>query len=336
MVFSLGEIAEHSGLELRGDAQLQVVGVCSLGNGAPDRLSYLSDAVYASDLADTRAGVVIVNREAAQNYAGTVLIADDPKLAYIKAAALFLPPAKPPGIHPAAIVSDSATVDASAHIGAGVVIADNVCIGAGAVLAPGCVIEDNAVVGANTHIGANACIGRNVQLGQHVMIAAAAVLGARGFGLAHDGSAWQPIPQLGSVRVGDYVEIGAGSTIDCGAIEDTVIENGVKIDDQVHIAHNCRIGAHTVIAGCTGIAGSCAIGSNCVIGGGVGIGDHVSIVDNVMITGATQVPKNITEPGVYSSTLRAMPAGEWHKRLAIFRKLDRLQDSLRELRRQLK
>lgn len=336
MVYSLGEIAEHSGLELRGDAQLRVVGVCSLANGAPDRLGYLSDTSYASELSNTKAGAVIITAEAAQDYVGSALIARDPKLAYVSAAALFLPPAPAPGIHANAVVDDSAQIDASASIGACAVIAANVCIGPGVVVAPGCVIEQGANIGGYTRIGANASIGPGVQCGEHDTIAPNVVIGARGFGLAHDGAAWQPIPQLGSVRLGNHVEVGAGSTIDCGAIEDTIIEDGVKIDDQVHIAHNCRIGAHTVIAGCTGIAGSCHIGSNCVIGGGVGIGDHVTIVDQVMITGASQVPKDISKPGVYSSTLRVMPAGEWRKRLAIFRKLDRIQDGLRALQRRPK
>ena len=333
---TLAEIAERYDLELRGDARLRVVGVCSLANGSPDRLSYLSDKAYAGELANTKAGAVIVTAEAAESCPVAALIADDPKLAYIRVAASFMPALPEPGIHPSAIIATTAQIDPTASVGARVVIGENVQIGPCAILSAGCVIDDNARIGEHSSIGANACIGRNVHLGKYVSIGPTAVLGARGFGLAHDGTAWQPIPQLGGVRVDDYVEIGAGSTVDRGAIEDTVIEQGAKIDDQVHIAHNCRIGKNTVIAGCTGIAGSCDIGANCVIGGGVGIGDHVTIVDNVMITGATQVPKSISKAGVYSSTLRAMPAGEWRKRLAIIRKLDSLQNSVRELRRSFK
>ena len=159
------------------------------------------------------------------------------------------------------------------------------------------------------------------------------MIGARGFGLVHNGGGWEAIPQMGGVEIGDDVEIGAGTTIDRGALEDTRIAPGVKIDNQVHIGHNCVIGAHTVIAGCTGIAGSCTIGANCMIGGGVGIGDHVSITDGVIITAASQVPKNIEDSGVYSSTFRAMPAGTWRKRLALFRQLDRIEQRLRRVER---
>lgn len=336
MTYRLGELSERFDLPLRGDAQRQISGVCSLAAGAADRLSYLSDTQYLPALAKTAAGAVICTEQVAESCPTAVLISARPKLAYIRVAELFLPPPPDPGIHPDASVSDRARVDSSASIAARAVVQGGAVIGAGAVLESGCVIGENAVIGAGTRIGANASIAHGVSIGERAEIGPCAVIGARGFGLEHDGKAWQAIPQLGSVRVGDDVEIGAGSTIDRGAIEDTEIGEGVKIDDQVHIAHNCRIGAHTVIAGCTGIAGSCTIGSMCVIGGGVGIGDHVAITDNVMITGATQVPKSISQPGVYSSTLRAMPAGDWRKRLAVFNRLERIQDGLRSLQRRFK
>lgn len=332
IAYRLGEIAERFNLELRGNAQHEVTGVCSLANGSPNRLAYLADATHSAALAHTRAGAVIVHADAAPGCPGAALVSRNPKLDYALVAALFVVPATG-GVHTSASISAAAVVHSSAHVGANAVIGAGAHIGAGAVLAAGCVIGDNAVVGEQCEIGANACIGTGVEIGQRVRIGPAAVLGDRGFGLVHDGTSWQPIPQLGSVKIGDDCEIGAGSTVDRGAIEDTVIEQGVKIDDQVHIAHNCRIGAHTVIAGCTGIAGSCDIGAHCLIGGGVGIGDHVSIADNVIITGATQVPKDITEPGVYSSTFRAMPARQWRKRLAIFRKLDQLDQAVKVLRK---
>lgn len=333
MAYSLGEIAERYGLALRGDAQRQIVGVCSLARGAPDRLAYMSDAAHAAELENTRAGAVIVHPDAAPNCPGAALIANNPKLAYAQVAALFVAPVAV-GIHSTASICDSANVHPNVVVGANVVIETGAQISAGTVLGPGCIIGAHAVIGEQCHIEANACIGAGVRIGQRVNIGPAAVLGARGFGLVHDGAAWQAVPQLGSVSIGDDVEIGAGSTVARGAIEDTIIEQGVKIDDQVHIAHNCRIGAHTVIAGCTGIAGSCDIGANCMIGGGVGIGDHVTIVANVIITGATQVPKSINEAGVYSSTFRAMPARQWRKRLALFRKLDRLDRDIHALQRQ--
>ena len=198
---------------------------------------------------------------------------------------------------------------------------------------PSSVIGARARIGTDTRIEANVSVGDGVVIGARVRIEANAAIGGRGFGLVHNGQGWDPIPQLGGVRIDDDVEVGAGTTIDRGAIDDTVIGPGVKLDDQVHIGHNCVIGAHTVVAGCTGIAGSCTIGAHCMIGGGVGIGDHVTVVDGVIITAASQVPKDITAAGVYSSTLRAMPAGKWRKRLALFRQLDRIERRLRRVER---
>jgi UDP-3-O-[3-hydroxymyristoyl] glucosamine N-acyltransferase len=224
-------------------------------------------------------------------------------------------------------------VHATASIGAHVVI------GHEAVIEEGVVIGANTVIGAGVHIGrdstiaSNCSIGASAQIGERVVIEANAVLGARGFGLVHNGRGWEPVPQMGRVRIGDDVEIGAGTTIDRGALDDTVIGCGVKIDNQVHIGHNCVIGDNTVIAGCTGIAGSCTIGANCMIGGGVGIGDHLRIVDGVIITAASQVPKSIERSGVYSTTFRAMPARVWRKRLALFRQLDRIEQRLRQVER---
>lgn len=332
--YSLGEIARRFGLTLRGDADASVDGVCTLSPGRPGGLAYLSDASHRRLLAGTRAEAVILTADQADDCPCATLVAERPRLAFARIAALFEPPGPGPGTAASATIAPDAEVDPNAAIGERAVVGTGARVGPGCVLEAGCVIGRDAVIGADTRVGANAVIGDRVRLGERVRVEPGAIVGARGFGLEPDGQgAWEPIPQLGSVVVGDDVEIGAGCTIDRGAIEDTVLEQGIKLDSQVHIAHNCRIGAHTVIAGCTGVAGSTSIGRHCLIGGGVGIGDHVTVADRVIITGGTQVPADIVEPGVYSSTLKAMPAGEWRKRLALLRKLDRIEKRLRQLER---
>lgn len=331
--YSLGQIARRFDLTLRGDSDVSIDGVCALTPGTAGRLAYLSDAKYRGRLGETRAAAVILSGEHADECPVAALIAERPKLAYARVAALFSPPAPVAGVSADAFVAPDASVDAEASVGARAVVSSGARIGAGVVLAPGCVVGRDAEVGDESHIGANAVIGDGVRLGQRVRVEAGAIIGARGFGLVQDGEAWIPIPQLGGVEIGDDVEIGANSTVDRGAIEDTVLEEGVKLDDQVHIAHNCRIGAHTVIAGCTGIAGSTSVGKRCLIGGGVGISDHLTLVDEVVVTAGSQVTCDIREAGVYSSTLRAMPAAEWRKRYALLRKLDRIERRLRDLER---
>lgn len=331
--FPLGEIAQRFDLALRGDPEVSVDGVCTLVPGRPGGIAYLSDAVYRRGLADTHATAVILSAEHASDCPAAALIAEHPKLAYARVAALFVPPPPSPGVAESAVVAPDAHVHPAAAIGARVVISAGARVGEGAVLEAGCVIGRDVEVGEDTGIGANAVIGDGVRLGRRVRVEPGAIVGARGFGLAPEDGVWRPIPQLGTVCVGDDVEIGAGCTVDRGTIEDTVLEEGVKLDDQVHIGHNCRIGAHTVIAGCTGVAGSTVIGRHCLIGGGVGISDHITLVDEVMVTAGSHVTDDIREPGVYSSTLRAMPAAEWRKRLALLRRLDRMERRLRRLER---
>lgn len=330
---SLGEIAQRFELTLRGDADVLIEGVCALVPGTAGHLTYLGDAAHRRQLADTGAAAVILAAEHAGDCPVAALIAEQPKLAYARVAALFLPAAPAAGVADGASVAPDARVDAAASVAAGAVVCAGAQVAADAVLEGGCVIGRDAEVGRGSRIGANAVIGDGVRLGRRVRVEPGAILGGRGFGLVQDGRVWEPIPQLGSVSVGDDVEIGAGCTVDRGAIEDTVLEEGVKLDDQVHVGHNCRIGAHTVIAGCTGIGGSTHIGRHCLIGGGVGISDHVTVADEVVITAGTHVPGDIREPGVYSSNLRAMPAAEWRKRLALLRKLDRIEQRLRRLER---
>lgn len=335
MDVTAAEIAQRFGLSLQGDGDRTIARVSTLQPGAADGLAYLADAAHSEALQETQAGVVIVAPQFADECPTTALIAEEPRLAYARVAALFLPPPPPPGIAQGALVSPDASVDPAASIGMGAVVEAGARIGARVWLEAGCVIGRDARVGEDCRIEPNAVVGSSVYLAARVRVGGGAVIGGRGFGLAQDQGQHVPIPQLGGVAIGDDVEVGAGCTIDRGAIDDTRLDAGVKLDDQVHIGHNCHIGAHTIIAGYAAVAGSCDIGSGCMIGGAAGIGDHVSIPAGTMITGGTQVPGDIDQPGVYSSTLWPMPAGEWRRRLALLRKLDRTDKRVRALEQRL-
>jgi len=229
-------------------------------------------------------------------------VTQDPYYIWSKIAAAFLTRSLPKhGLHSSVITGENCIIDVSASVGAHCVIGDAVKLGANVVIAPGCVIGDRCEIGAGTHLLANVTVYHDVHIGERVIIASGTVIGSDGFGNARHGGRWHKIPQLGGVVIGNDVEIGANCAIDRGAIEDTVIGTGVRIDNLVQVAHNVRIGEHTAIAGCVGIAGSAEIGSHCMIGGQVGFAGHVKIADRVMIMGGTEVSKSIREPGVYAS-----------------------------------
>lgn len=328
---SAQELAQRFGLEYVGDGDVTVDGVCSLSPGRRGGLGFAESARQRARVAASQASLVVVPPELADLQAPALLISDTPRLVFARVAAVFERPALAPGIGPGAVVAASARVAASASIGANVVIGERAVIGERVAIGAGSVIDDDVAIGADSVIGTCVAIRADTRLGSRVRIGSGAVLGERGFGLVPGPAGLEPVPQLGGVRIDEDVEIGANSTIDRGAIDDTVVCAGAKIDNQVHVAHNCVIGEHTVIAGCTGIAGSTRIGARCMIGGGVGIGDHVTIADGVIITAASQVPKDIEVEGVYSSTFRAMPARSWRKRLALFRALDRIEARLKRV-----
>jgi UDP-3-O-[3-hydroxymyristoyl] glucosamine N-acyltransferase len=325
IALTLGEIVARLGGEAVGEASAPFTGVATLDSAGPGDISFLANPRYRSKLATTRAGAVIVglgDRDAASI---PRIVSDNPYAYYARTVALFHPEAPAtPGVHPTAEVDASAKVDAGAEVGAFAVV------GAGTTIARG------ARVGAHTVLGARVAIGEGTRLhprvtvydgcriGARCIVHSGAVIGADGFGMARDAGRWIKIPQVGAVRIGDDVEIGANTTIDRGALDDTVIEDGVKLDNQIQVAHNCVIGAHTVIAGCTGISGSVTIGRDCMIGGGVGIVGHISICDRVTISGMTLVAKPITQPGTYTSGLPMMPHAEWLKNAAHLRRLDRI------------
>lgn len=332
----LRTLLERFDIELAaGSAETTIRGVCSLEHGGPDYLAYAGDSAHLAALQATNAGVVIVPEDLVEQAHGVVLVASQPQLQFARIAALFEYRGTCSGVHASAVVHPEAQVGAHVEIGPHAVVGAGCSIGDSTHIGANTVIGDYTTIGERGLIGSNVSIGHHTRIGKRVRIAPNATIGARGFGLVHSGSGWETIPQLGAVVLGDDVEVGASTTIDRGALDDTVIDDDVRVDNQVQIGHNCHIGAHTVIAGSSGIAGSSSIGANCLIGGAVCIGDHIRVADGVMITGASQVPHDITEPGAWSSTFRAMPAGQWRKLLARFRRLGHLHQRLRRLEKRM-
>jgi len=321
-VFAASELAQRFGLELRGDDRV-VHGVGTLADASPEQLGFLANPRYRAQLAETAAGVVVLRAEDAEARAGTALIARDPYVAFAKIAALFeRKPLRDAGIHASAAIDPSASVDPSAHIGPHVSIGARSSVGAGAVIGPGCVIGDDCVVGEGCELVARVTLVTRVRLGKRVLIHSGAVLGADGFGIAMDHGRWIKVPQLGGVLVGDDCEIGANTTIDRGALGDTVLEEDVRLDNQIQVGHNVRIGAHTAMAGCSAVAGSASIGRHCLVGGGAGILGHLDVCDRVVITAMSLVTHSIREPGEYSSGTPLMDNRRWRKSAARFKQLD--------------
>lgn len=318
-------LAERFALGLHGDGSTRVSGVGTLAGAGAEQLAFLANPKYRSQLAATRAGIVVMREEDAAEFTGTALIAKDPYAAFAKISALFEPRiVRAPGIHPSAAIDPDASVDASAHIGPHVAIGARSRIGADAVIGPGCVIGDDCEVGAGSELIARVTLVTRVRLGRRVRVHPGAVLGADGFGLAMEGGRWLKVPQLGGVVVGDDCEIGANTTIDRGALEDTVLEEDVRLDNQIQIGHNVRIGAHTAMAGCSAVAGSAKIGRYCLIGGSAGVLGHLELCDRVIITAMTLVTHSIREPGEYSSGTPLMDNRSWRKNAARFKQLDKI------------
>ncbi len=322
--FTLGELAERFGLQVVGDPDTRIAGVASLSSAGANDLGFAVDKRFGAQLAACRAGAVVVPAALVDALPGAGLIAANAHAAFARIAALFdQRPAQAAGVHPSAVIEAGAVVDPGASIGPGCVVQATARIEAGAVLGPLCLVGPGCVVGAQSRLVARVTLVEQVTLGQRVIIHPGAVLGADGFGLAFDQGAWLKVPQLGGVRIGDDCEIGANTTIDRGALEDTVLEEDVRIDNLVQIAHNVRIGAHTAIAGCVGIAGSARIGRYCLIGGAVGIAGHLEIGDRVTVLGMTLVSHSLAGPGEYSSGMPAQESRRWRRTVAQLRRFDR-------------
>jgi UDP-3-O-[3-hydroxymyristoyl] glucosamine N-acyltransferase len=334
-VLTLGDISQQLGLSLRGGAaELPISGLATLRGAKPGELSFFSNRHYLKQLGDTRASAVIVAEEFAGEFSGAVLISPTPYLSYAKASSLFDDrPVPVAGIHPTAWVDPTAR------------LADDVKIGPHCAVGPECSLDSGVSLGAGTVLGAGSRIGRGsrldarvtlcdgVEVGFACHIQSGAVLGSDGFGYAPEESGWVKIHQLGTVKLGDRVHIGANTCIDRGALGDTVIGNGVIIDNLVQIAHNVHIGENTAIAACCAIAGSTTIGSGCTIAGAVGIIGHLQIVDNVHVTAMSLITHSITVPGSYSSGTQMGETHEWRKNAVRFSQLDKIYKRLRELER---
>jgi UDP-3-O-[3-hydroxymyristoyl] glucosamine N-acyltransferase len=279
---------------------------------------------------------VVLASEHAEACPTAALLSENPYLIYARAAALLFPQAPvDPGIDASAVIDESASIDPGAQIAATVVIGKGVTIAAGAYIGPGCVIEANCSAGEKSRLVARVTLCKETVIGKRCLIHPGAVLGADGFGLANDEGRWEKVPQLGRVRLGDDVEIGANTTVDRGALEDTILHDGVKLDNQIQIAHNVEIGEHTAMAGCSAVAGSTKIGSRCTVGGLAGIVGHLNIGDNVHISAATLVSRSFEKPGYYSGGVPAMGNGEWRKMVARLRHLEEMHGDLKALKQKI-
>ena len=336
MAATLGELAARFGCELRGDPNVVVNRVGTLSSAEPDAVTFLANTLYRAQLKDTRAAAVIVAPRDKDACPVACLVHAEPYLTYARVASALHPPTDVvAGVHASAIVAASARVAASAQIDAHAVVGNDSTVGEDTVIGAGAVVGANVKVGKGTRIGARVTLLDGVRIGDRCIVHPGAVIGADGFGFAPDRGTWQKIPQVGSVVVGDDVEIGANTTVDRGAIDDTVIEDGVKLDNLVQIAHNVRLGAHTIMAAMSGVAGSTKVGRRCMIGGGVVMVNQLTICDDVMFTFRSVVTQSVDEPGTYSGHLPAEEAATWRKNAARFRKLDALAERLVKAEREL-
>jgi UDP-3-O-[3-hydroxymyristoyl] glucosamine N-acyltransferase len=323
---------------IQGSADIRIDGLAPLASAGAGDLAFLANPRYRNDALTTRAGAVVLSPAGAADLASagqalpTLVVVDQP-YAWFAYAAQVLHPAAPavPGIAGSASVAPSAQVDTTACIEAGVFVGERARIGAGVLIGAGAVVGADAVIGAGTRLHPRAVVLDGCRLGERCIVASGAVIGADGFGFAPLDGRWVKIPQVGAVVIGDDVEIGANTTVDRGTMGDTVIEDGVKLDNQIQVAHNCVVGAHTVIAGCVGIAGSARIGRGCQIGGAAMIAGHISIADGCAIGPGTLVASSLTEPGHYTGFFPLMKNRDWERAAAIIRNLDDLRDRLRQL-----
>lgn len=336
MEFTLKTLSELTGAELRGDPQRLISHVATLQDADEGAISFLANKRYRSFLDTTKASAVILAAEDAERCKVDCLISDNPYLAHARVmTALYPTTSSAGGIAPGAFVHDTATLAETAHVGVNSYIGPGVVLEQDVQVGPGCIVLDNAFVGAGSRLVAMVTLGSDTRLGKRCLIHPGAVIGGDGFGLANDEGAWVKVPQIGRAVLGDDVEVGSCSSIDRGAIGDTVLEDGVKIDSQVHVAHNVYIGEHTAMAGCSAIAGSSHIGAYCTIAGGAGVTGHVELADHVHVSGVTSVTRSIKQPGVYTGTVPAMEHAVWLKNFARLRHLDDMVRRIRSLEQEV-
>ena len=334
---TLAELAAAYGCELDGDPDAEVSGVATLAKAGPGHLTFFANKIYRDDLRSTGATAVLVKEADVADCPVASLIADDPYLTYARIAGELHPePALEPGVSSSAAVDAGADVSPGAQISANAVVESSARIGDGVFIGPGAVVGPRCEVGKGSRILANATLVQDVVVGERCIVHPGAVIGSDGFGNAMSDAGWVKVPQVGGVRIGDDVEIGANSTIDRGAIEDTIIGNGVRIDNLVQIAHNVQIGDHTAMAAFSGVSGSTVIGKRCMFAGQSGIVGHISICDDVVVGGATMISKDITAPGFYTGSFPGEPDRTWKRRVARFRRMDELADRVTQLEKRAK
>lgn len=346
MTISLDELTQRFGGDVMGKGAHRVGGLAPLDKAGPDQISFLANQKYLVQVESTRAGAMLISpadldkltRRDGINF----IVTPNPYAYFARVAQAFIDLAAPkvtPGVHPSAYVDPAAKVAASAVIGPHVTVEAGAVVGERVKLDAGVSVGRGVKLGDDVHLYPNVTVYHGCKLGARVIVHAGAVIGADGFGFAPDfvgegearAGTWVKIPQVGAVDIADDVEIGANTTIDRGAMVDTVIEESVKIDNLVQIGHNCRIGAYTVIAGCAGIAGSTNIGKHCMIGGAVGIAGHVTLADYVIVTAQSGVSKSLTKPGIYTSAFPTMPHADWNRSAALYRNLDKLRERIKSL-----
>ncbi|OUS13170.1 UDP-3-O-(3-hydroxymyristoyl)glucosamine N-acyltransferase [Gammaproteobacteria bacterium 53_120_T64] len=332
LTFSLQEIADHLGAELRGDPACRIQYLNTLEHASEGELSFLASKAYERYLCTTQASAVLLEPRFAAAFEGAALIVDNPYVAYARISAWFDSSAQSSGvIHPTAVVADSAQLAADVSIGPHVTIGEGVRIDAGASIGPGVSIGNDSTIGSGTRLFSNVSIYHGVSIGRNVVIHSSTVIGADGFGFANDAGKWIKIHQLGGVEIGDNVEIGACTTIDRGALGNTVIEDGVIIDNHVQIAHNVRIGENTAMAAYSGIAGSTTIGKNCVFAGQAGAVGHITVGDGVVAMARCTISKSTAKAGSYSSGLLMSETTQWRKNAVRFGQLDDMARRLKKL-----
>lgn len=339
----LGELVERLGGRLVGDEDIEIFGIAPLDDATASHLTFLSNPKLRAQAAQTRAAALVLSAadDAAisKTYRGARIVTEQPYAYFARAAQWFaalqaIPPAA--GIHPSAWVDPTARIASSAWIGPHATVEAEAQIAEHAVIDAGCYIGRGAQVGAMTHLFAHVTLHAACKIGQRGIVHSGAVIGADGFGFANDGGAWIKIPQTGAVAIGDDVEIGANTTIDRGALADTVIEDGVKLDNQIQIGHNCHIGAHTAMAGCVGIAGSAKIGKYCTLGGAAMVLGHLTIADRVHISSGSLVSRSILEAGLYTGFYPLAKNADWEKSAAILRNLTTMREKIRALEKTIK
>ncbi|WP_312936387.1 UDP-3-O-(3-hydroxymyristoyl)glucosamine N-acyltransferase [Pseudomonas sp.] len=333
---TLGQLAEALGATLKGSEALPITGLATLQEAGPEQLSFLANPQYRKYLETSRAGAVLLKAADAQAFSGNALIVPDPYLAYARISHLFDPkPKAVAGIHPSAVVAEDAEVDAAASVGPFAVIESGARIAAGVTIGAHCFIGARCVIGEDGWLAPRVTLYHDVTIGKRVVIQSGAVIGGEGFGFANEKGVWRKIAQIGGVTLGDDVEIGVNTAIDRGALSDTRIDEGAKLDNQIQIAHNVHVGAHTAMAACVGISGSTRIGKHCTIAGGVGMVGHIDVCDNVFVSGMTMVTRSITEPGGYSSGTAMQPLADWRKSAARIRQLDDMAKRVQQLEKRV-